>query len=117
MPNKASFQSLLGLLLYFLTLNIIMGLAASVFAPFILSRTGNDAAALVITRGAKINAAGTAEKPIIFTSELDNLNGNLTARDVGLWGGVVILGNAVIKPFRGRIKALAEGARESGLEF
>lgn len=58
--------------------------------------SGNDAAALVITRGAKINASGTAEKPIIFTSELDNLNGNLTARDVGLWGGVVILGNATI---------------------
>ncbi len=58
--------------------------------------SGNDAAALVITRGAKINASGTADKPIIFTSELDQLNGNLTARDVGLWGGVVILGNATI---------------------
>ncbi len=58
--------------------------------------SGNDAAALVITRGAKINASGTPEKPIIFTSELDNLNGNLTARDVGLWGGVVILGHATI---------------------
>jgi hypothetical protein len=58
--------------------------------------SGNDAAALVITRGSKINADGTASRPIIFTSELDQLNGNLTARDVGLWGGVVILGNAVI---------------------
>lgn len=58
--------------------------------------SGNDAAALVITRNAKINASGTVEKPIIFTSELDQLNGNLTARDVGLWGGVVILGNATL---------------------
>ncbi len=58
--------------------------------------SGNDAAALVITRNAKIHAAGTATNPIIFTSELDQLNGNLTARDVGLWGGVVLLGNAVI---------------------
>ena len=58
--------------------------------------SGSDAAALVITRNSKIHAAGTAEKPIIFTSELDQLNGNLTSRDVGLWGGVVILGNAVI---------------------
>lgn len=58
--------------------------------------SGNDAAALVITRGAKINANGTASRPIIFTSELDQLNGNLTERDVGLWGGVVILGNATL---------------------
>lgn len=58
--------------------------------------SGNDAAALVITRNAKINASGTADKPIVFTSELDQLNGNLTARDVGLWGGVVILGNATL---------------------
>ena len=39
-------RSLLGLLLFFLTLNFIIGLAASVFAPFILSRTGNDSASL-----------------------------------------------------------------------
>jgi len=58
--------------------------------------SGNDASALVITRNAKINALGTADRPIVFTSELDQLNGNLTGRDVGLWGGVVILGNATL---------------------
>ncbi|MES2695247.1 MAG: hypothetical protein V4773_17360, partial [Verrucomicrobiota bacterium] len=58
--------------------------------------SGNDAAALVITRGSRIMAEGTPTRPIIFTSELDQLNGNLTARDVGLWGGVVILGSASI---------------------
>ncbi|HRE06701.1 MAG TPA: hypothetical protein PKX00_13900 [Opitutaceae bacterium] len=58
--------------------------------------TGGGAAALVITRGSKINAAGTAAKPIIFTSELDNLNGNLGVSDTGLWGGLVILGRASI---------------------
>ncbi len=58
--------------------------------------TGADAAALIITRGAKIMAEGTASAPIIFTSELDNLNGNLGARDTGLWGGVLIMGNATI---------------------
>src|SRR5690606_10820333 len=39
--------------------------------------SGSGAAALVITRGARIMAEGTAEKPIIFTSALDELNGNL----------------------------------------
>ncbi|MBL9203914.1 MAG: hypothetical protein JNN01_02415 [Opitutaceae bacterium] len=58
------------------------------------SATG--AAALVITRGSKINAAGTADKPIIFTSELDQLNGNLGPADTGLWGGLVLLGRASI---------------------
>lgn len=58
--------------------------------------SGTSAAALVIAKGARINANGTAQRPIIFTSELDQLNGNLTERDVALWGGVVILGNASI---------------------
>jgi hypothetical protein len=58
--------------------------------------TGANAASLIITRGAKIMAAGTASAPIIFTSELDNLNGNLGPADTGLWGGLIILGNATI---------------------
>jgi hypothetical protein len=58
--------------------------------------SGASAAALVITRGAKIIADGTKEEPIIFTSELDQLNGNLGLQDVGLWGGLLVLGNASI---------------------
>jgi hypothetical protein len=58
--------------------------------------TGSNAASLIITRGSKIFAQGTASSPIIFTSELDNLNGNLTHRDVSLWGGIMIMGNASI---------------------
>src|SRR5687768_2288038 len=57
-------------------------------------RAAQDASALVIARGAKINASGTAENPIIFTAEADNLNGNLGQSDRGLWGGVVLLGRA-----------------------
>lgn len=44
---------------------------------------------LVISRGGKINAVGTAEEPIVFTS-LQN-DGNKTA---GGWGGVILLGRA-----------------------
>ncbi len=58
--------------------------------------TGADAAALIITRGAKIMAEGTASAPIVFTSELDTLDGNLGRGDTGLWGGVLVLGNATI---------------------
>ena len=49
--------------------------------------SGADVAALVITRGAKIIARGTAEKPIVFTSAAQNPAS-------GDWGGVVLLGTA-----------------------
>jgi len=57
---------------------------------------GGEAAALVITRGAQIEAVGTSSSPIILTSELDDLSGDLGPEDVSLWGGLVILGEAVI---------------------
>lgn len=44
---------------------------------------------LIITRGAKINAVGTASQPIVFTS--NQTPGN---RAEGDWGGLVILGLA-----------------------
>ena len=58
--------------------------------------TGTDASALVIARGGKIMAEGTAENPIIFTSISDNISSPdlLTYQDRGLWGGIVILGHA-----------------------
>lgn len=57
---------------------------------------------LVITRTGQINAVGTPASPIIFTDEFDpdpvnnptppqDVNGDLIT---GLWGGVIILGNA-----------------------
>ncbi len=48
-------------------------------------------ASLVIERGAKIMAEGTAAKPIIFTSAKA-----AGARAAGDWGGVVLCGNAKI---------------------
>lgn len=64
-----------------------------------------DATALVITRGARINANGTPTAPIIFTAETDNMSvtaPNLTESDRGLWGGVVILGRARINTTSGQ---------------
>ncbi|MFD2865279.1 hypothetical protein [Mucilaginibacter antarcticus] len=46
---------------------------------------------LVITRGAKINAAGTAAKPIVFTSNVAT-----GGRGAGDWGGLILLGKAPI---------------------
>ncbi len=46
--------------------------------------------ALIISRGAKIHAKGTAAAPIVFTSSAPK-----GFRNYGDWGGVVILGKAV----------------------
>jgi hypothetical protein len=54
-----------------------------------------DASGLVVTRDAKIFAEGTADRPIIFTSINDDLNGNLGYDDRGEWAGVVLLGRSV----------------------
>lgn len=46
---------------------------------------------LVITRGSKIDAQGTAAKPVVFTSSQA-----VGARQAGDWGGIVLLGKAPI---------------------
>jgi DHA3 family macrolide efflux protein-like MFS transporter len=50
-------RGLLGLLLFFICLNLVIGLSASLFAPFILSRTGNDSTALGAVQSAYATGA------------------------------------------------------------
>ena len=77
--------------------------------------SGTLASALVIAQGAQINAAGTASLPIIFTSMLDNIQPgqltgtNLSETDQGLWGGIIILGNAPISAADGDVLSQIEG--------
>jgi hypothetical protein len=52
-------------------------------------KSGANVAALVICRGAKIIAKGTADKPIVFTSASANPQS-------GDWGGIVLLGTAKV---------------------
>ncbi|MFZ0389625.1 MAG: T9SS type A sorting domain-containing protein [Calditrichia bacterium] len=58
--------------------------------------TGDGASALVVRRGAKLLAEGQPDSPIVFTSELDDLNDpfDLGPTDRGLWGGLILLGQA-----------------------
>jgi hypothetical protein len=60
--------------------------------------TGENASALIVARGGKIYAEGTADRPIIFTAEADDItNPSDLAYDLnGQWGGVIILGKARI---------------------
>lgn len=62
--------------------------------------SGSNATALIIARGAKIDAQGTASSPIIFTTVADEIapgeivSPNLEPDLSGLWGGLIVLGNA-----------------------
>lgn len=69
--------------------------------------SGENAAALIVARGAKIIAEGTVDMPIVFTSKADEIardksgelscpGGNLSPDFRGLWGGLIILGRATI---------------------
>jgi hypothetical protein len=75
------------------------------------SGTGSLASALVVARGGTVLAAGTADQPIVMTSIADNItvgesNGtNLDQNDRGLWGGLIVLGNAPCS-FSGDVAAL-----------
>lgn len=63
---------------------------------------GSLASALIVARYGKLMAEGTAAKPIVFTSILDNITvgqsagTNLDETNNGLWGGLIVLGNAPI---------------------
>jgi hypothetical protein len=51
---------------------------------------------LWVSQGGKLIADGTREQPIIFTAEGDELTGNIPPTQTALWGGVVMMGNAVL---------------------
>ncbi len=70
---------------------------------------GKQGSSLVITRDAKINAVGTKEKPIVFTSS--EAAGQRLSGD---WGGVVLLGRARLNVEGGEsfIEGFAAGSDE-----
>ena len=58
----------------------------------------DGASALIVRRDGTINADGSSDNPIIFTSTQDDLqdDSDLGPTDRALWGGVILLGNAPI---------------------
>ena len=60
------------------------------------TNVNSAASSLVVTRGGKINAAGSPTCGIVFTSILDNMDGTHPIGNRGEWGGVVIMGNAQV---------------------
>lgn len=71
---------------------------------------------LIVNRGSQLNANGTEDAPIVFTSRR-NILGNTTDQDRNEWGGILILGRAPISNCIGNVQGgdpdcqqLAEGA-------
>jgi len=70
-----------------------------------LPGSGEEASALIIARGGMINAQGEATNPIVLTATADQTfsapagivtTGGLPAGTAGLWGGLIILGDATL---------------------
>lgn len=61
--------------------------------PGVIIFGGTGQSWLAVNRGNKLNAAGTAALPIVFTSR-DNVLGLNTDSSQGQWGGVVLMGRA-----------------------
>lgn len=83
--------------------------------------SGDGASALIIRRGAKLIADGTAQNPIIFTSEFDDIAdpNDLLPTDRELWGGIILLGSAVTnQPGDTQIEGipLSENAKYGGTD-
>ena len=78
-------RSLLGLLLFFICLNFVIGMSASLFSPFILSRTGNNSASL----GAAQSAAAIGA---VFGGLLISLWGGFKRRMTSIFIGEALTG-------------------------
>ncbi|XRB03965.1 FlgD_ig domain-containing protein [Pycnococcus provasolii] len=74
--------------------------------------TNGKAPVLVIQQGGKINAVGTADEPITFTSAVAPAEyKDVSKHPYGLWGGLIICGKA---PINTRGTKIVEGIEEGG---
>ncbi|MEG8052390.1 hypothetical protein QP185_02365 [Sphingomonas aerolata] len=72
----------------------ILNIEAGVVIAADLSETTNDL--LIVNRGSKINAVGTATAPIVFTSQQNLASNGVSDATQGQWGGIVMLGRAPV---------------------
>lgn len=68
---------------------VTSGATLTIDAGVIVKGDKNSKGSLIVERGAKLMAMGTANAPIVFTSNQDPGN-----RDYGDWGGVILCGRA-----------------------
>jgi hypothetical protein len=83
-------------------LTYVVNGATLTIAPGTTIRGGGVGSALIVTRGSRLVAEGTAAAPIVFTSEIP-----VGSRAPGDWGGVALLGAATVN---------VEGPQLEGIE-
>ncbi len=71
---------------------VTLTIAAGVVLASDSSESSNDL--ILVNRGSKINAVGTAAAPIIFTSQQNLASNGVSDSTQGQWGGLVVLGRA-----------------------
>jgi len=84
-----------------------------------ISDPQDNVGALIVARDGNIDAQGTAAQPIIFTACSDDLTdpADFTCEDFGFWGGLIILGSAVVSsPEANRLPAAQGGFVENTIE-
>lgn len=71
---------------------VTLTIAAGVTLFANANETSNDL--ILVNRGSRINAVGTADAPIIFTSQQNLSNNGTSDASQGQWGGLILLGRA-----------------------
>ncbi|MBY9061529.1 hypothetical protein K7957_01105 [Sphingomonas yunnanensis] len=74
------------------TASVTLTIAPGVVIAADSSESSNDL--LLVNRGSRLNAVGTADAPIIFTAQQNLASNGVSDATQGLWGGVVLLGRA-----------------------
>lgn len=83
--------------------NTSLTIPAGVTVYMAKHNAATDKSLLVVTKGSKIYINGTADKPVVFTS-------NAASKAPGDWGALVILGNAPTNTVTGNAAGLAVSA-------
>ncbi|MBB3473246.1 hypothetical protein [Sphingomonas sp. BK345] len=77
-------------------INAATGVTLTIAPGVVLAADSSEASndLLLVNRGSKLNAVGTADAPIIFTAQQNLASNGVSDATQGLWGGVVLLGRA-----------------------
>ncbi len=96
--------------LVFLEEGGVLNIEAGTVIKFTPRADVGNPSALIIARGARIFANGTAQEPIIFTAEADDVNipDDLGPADNALWGGLALLGKGITQK-NGNAESVVEG--------
>ena len=74
------------------------GVTLTIEAGVVLAADSSESSSdlILVNRGSRVNAVGTATAPIVFTSQQNLTANNVSDATQGQWGGIILLGQAPI---------------------